>query len=38
MAGNPDADKWRIVGRRMAMRLDAIKSSSAAMGEDYPIS
>jgi hypothetical protein len=38
MAGHPDADKWRIVGRRMAMRLDAIKSSSAAMGEDYPIS
>jgi hypothetical protein len=38
MAGHPDTDKWRIVGRRLAMRLYAIKSASAAMGEDYPVS
>jgi hypothetical protein len=38
MAGNPDADKWRIIRRRMAMLFDAIKSSSAAMGGNCPIS
>lgn len=38
MAGNADADKWRIIGRRMAMRFDAIKSSGAAMGGNCPIS
>jgi hypothetical protein len=38
MAGNSDADKWCIAGRRMAMLFNAVKSSRATMGEHCAIS